>query len=67
MNAKKAKSTIKKQYKYKAAYNKRAYKGYSIRYHIKNDADVIAWMDVHPNKAEAIRELIKQDIAKSKK
>jgi len=66
MNAKKAKLTLKKQYKYKAAYNKRAYKAYSVRYHLRNDADVIAWLDAHPNKADAIRELIRKELSAAK-
>lgn len=56
VQAKKAKRAVQ------SAYKKRAYKMYAIRYHVKNDADVISRLESVDNKADYIRRLIREDI-----
>lgn len=43
-------------------YNKRVYKQYAFRLRIKEDADVIKHLEAQQNKADYLRELIKNDI-----
>lgn len=38
----------------------------NVRYNIENDKDILEMLDSVPNKAEYIRQLIKQDIARKK-
>lgn len=38
----------------------------NVRFHLENDKDILEMLDSVPNKAEYIRQLIKQDIARKK-
>lgn len=62
--------TPKKKQKYindrQNAWKKEHNRMISIRYNIENDRDILEMLDSVPNKAEYIRQLIKQDIARKK-
>lgn len=62
--------TPKKKQKYindrQNAWKKEHNRMISIRYNIENDKDILEMLDSVPNKAEYIRQLIKQDIARKK-
>lgn len=48
-------------------YHARAFKQITFRLSLKNDADVIAWIEAQPNKPEAIRRLIRAEISEKEK
>jgi hypothetical protein len=54
-------SQLRAQKKYDAAH-KDQYKTYNLKFHRKNDAEVIFRLDTVPNKIAYIRELILKDI-----
>lgn len=47
-----------------ASYNKRCTKQVPIRLNTKTDADIIEWLDNQPSKQGAIKELIRERIAR---
>ena len=47
------------------AYQRRAMTQVAIRFHNESDADVLAALDAQPNKADYIRRLIREDIARN--
>ncbi len=57
----------KAQIKASAKYNKENTVSLSIRFFKESDADVIEWIGKQPNKADAIRQLIRQAIAAEKR
>lgn len=57
----------KAQIKASAKYNKENTVSLSIRFFKESDADVIEWIGKQENKADAIRQLIRQAIAAEKR
>lgn len=59
--------STKAQIKASAKYNKENTVSLSIRFFKESDADVIEWIGKQDNKADAIRQLIRQAIAAEKR
>ena len=59
--------STKAQIKASAKYNKEKTVSLSIRFFKESDADVIDWIRKQDNKADAIRQLIRQSIAAEKR
>ena len=59
--------STKAQIKASAKYNKENTVSLSIRFFKESDADVIEWIGKQENKADAIRQLIRQAIAAEKR
>lgn len=59
--------STKAQIKASAKYNKANTVSLSIRFFKESDADVIEWIGKQDNKADAIRQLIRQAIAAEKR
>ena len=52
---------------YTRAYNKVTYKNISFRFNVKDEADLIAWLDNQDNLTDYIRRLIRADIKTSQR